>query len=296
MESEFERLRKKVENYPSASAYNRLAELAKLNGSADDAIAICNRCIKEFPRNGQAYVMLAELALVGGNKDEAIRHLQMAVERDNRSYNGHRLLADLYADINPAQAINHLKQILAFKPNDEQVQQRIAHLSANGHSHAPAPAVVQVQARPAPVPVSARTGRAPLTVPPAPQIAPPPAPAAPAASSHDASLAALLTEAGVKGAVIADNQGRIIATKGLPNPVAELLAAMAGDISNSGNDALKQLGQDQVLSWTIEAERGQVLAFRRDEFVTLAILANTDVRAALIELRARQTLIDLRVA
>jgi predicted regulator of Ras-like GTPase activity (Roadblock/LC7/MglB family) len=280
VESEFERLRKKVENYPSASAYNRLAELARLNGSNDDAAAICNRCIKEFPRNGQAYVILAEISLASGRKDEALRHLQNAVERDNRSYSGHRLLADLYVDGNDhAAAMSHLRQILGFKPNDEAVKQRLERLAANG-SATPAPT------KPAPAPSSAPAA-SPAAVRPAP---------ASTASSHDSSLAALLTEPGVKGAVIADNQGRIIATKGLPNPVAELLAAMTGDISNSGADALKQLGQDQLLSWTIEAERGQVLAFRRDDTVTLAILANTDVRAALIELRARQTLIDLRVA
>ena len=81
MESEFERLRKKVENYPSASAYNRLAELARLNKDDPEAERICQRCLKEFPRNGQAYVILAEIALAAGRSDDALKSLHLAVER-----------------------------------------------------------------------------------------------------------------------------------------------------------------------------------------------------------------------
>ena len=66
MESEIERLRKKVENFPSASLYNRLAELARQAGNSEEAEDICRRCIKEFPRNGQAYVILAEIEAARG--------------------------------------------------------------------------------------------------------------------------------------------------------------------------------------------------------------------------------------
>ena len=119
VESEFERLRKKVENFPSASAYNRLAELARMNGDEAEAQRICLRCVKEFPRNGQAYVILGEIAANAKNKEEAIKHLLAAIERDARSYAAHRNLAELYeADNNPTKALHHLRQILVFKPGD----------------------------------------------------------------------------------------------------------------------------------------------------------------------------------
>jgi tetratricopeptide (TPR) repeat protein len=119
VESELERLRKKVENFPSASAYNRLAELLRLAGDATEAGAVCQRCVKEFPRNGQAYVILAEIEIANGRKEDAVKHLQTAVERDNRSYAAHKMLADHYCETaRQPQALQHLRQILTFKPNN----------------------------------------------------------------------------------------------------------------------------------------------------------------------------------
>ena len=47
MESEIDRLRKKVENFPSPSSYNRLAELLHLEKADADAEVVCRKCIKE---------------------------------------------------------------------------------------------------------------------------------------------------------------------------------------------------------------------------------------------------------
>ena len=129
MESELERLRKKVENFPSASSYNRLAELSRLAGDDGEAERICRKCIKEFPRNGQAYVILAEIRLAQNKKPDAVQLLQIAIERDPRSYTAHRLMADLFiADGAHAQALTHLRQILTFKPSDPAVSARIVEL------------------------------------------------------------------------------------------------------------------------------------------------------------------------
>lgn len=123
VESELERLRKKVENFPSASLYNRLAELERLNGNGAEADTVCRKCIREFPRNGQAYVILAELQLAAGSRSEAQTLLHTAIERDARCYAGYRLLADLLVDGKDVpkdvpKAIWLLQQILTFKPND----------------------------------------------------------------------------------------------------------------------------------------------------------------------------------
>ena len=282
MESEFERLRKKVENYPSASAYNRLAELARLNKDDSEAERVCLRCVKEFPRNGQAYVILAEIALAAGRRDDAHKHLQSAVERDTRSYAGHRLLADLYAaDGNATKALHHLRQILIFKPNDPPAVQKIDALSRAAGVAVSAPAIAPAAIptpRPAPAP---GTGATPGTG----RIA-----ASPAART--AAFAALCAEPGVRGAVVADQQGRVVLAQGLDGK-ADLLAALAVEITGAAAATAKHLGQEQIASWLIEGERGQVLAFKRDQVLTLSVLAESGVRAALLELRARQALIDL---
>lgn len=288
MESEFERLRKKVENYPSASAYNRLAELARLNKDDPEAERICQRCVKEFPRNGQAYVILGDISLAAGRKDEALKNLHNAVERDTRSYAGHRLLSEIYVgEGNTAKALHHLRQILVFKPNDPPAVQKIEALSrASGVAKAALAPTASGVRRSTPTPMAGN----PVLIPAALAIIPAKAAASP--STRTAAFAALCAEPGVRGAVVADHQGRVVIAHGLDSK-ADLLAALSAEITGAASATVKHLGQEQLASWLIEGERGQVLAFKRDQVLTLAVLAEPGVRAALLEIRARQALIDL---
>jgi predicted regulator of Ras-like GTPase activity (Roadblock/LC7/MglB family) len=276
VESELERLRKKVENFPSASAYNRLAELVRLGGDVAGAEQVCRRCIKEFPRNGQAYVILAEIEMANGKKDEAAKNLITAVERDSRSYTAHRMLADYYSETgkNP-QAIQHLRQILTFKPNDPGVLQKIEQLTGKP----PTASMIRQVAGSASQPVP---GRPAEPTPLGNKILPPPD-----------GLGSLCMEAGVRGALIADDKGRVVASKRLSGSQEDLLAALAAEIANAGNQALKAVGQDGLTTWTVSANQGQVLAFKRDQSFSVVILAESSVRPAMLEIRARQALIEL---
>lgn len=294
MESEFERLRKKVENFPSASAYNRLAELARMNGDDAESERISLRCAKEFPRNGQAYVILGEIAYKARRKDDAIKYMLTAIERDPRSYTAHRTLADIYtADSNPVKALHHLRQILVFKPADPTTVQKIEALAKASPQAA---ATLPKPAKPGTGPIPRNTGYTPLnnpilTSPSGSFVVPFKGSASPAARTQ--SLQALCAEEGVTGAVVADAQGRVVVAMNLVDGKADLVAALATDLGASANTVLKQLGHDQLASWLIEGEKGQIMAFKRDATLTLAVLAAPGVRAALLELRARQALIDL---
>jgi predicted regulator of Ras-like GTPase activity (Roadblock/LC7/MglB family) len=295
VESEFERLRKKVENFPSASAYNRLAEMARLNGDEAEAERVCQRCIKEFPRNGQTYVILGEIAYKAQRNEDALKHFQAAVDRDPRSYTGHRLLADMHlANNNTGKALHHLRQILIFKPGDATTLQRIEALTksspqaaANGSAQ-PQPAKPGTQT----VKRSANTSpNSPLSSPSGGYVIPFKTATAPANRAQ--SLQALCAEEGVKGAVVADAQGRVVISLNIPDGKADLVAALTTEVSSSAGNVLTMLGHERLASWLIEGEQGQVMAFKRDANLTLAVLAASGVRAALLELRARQILIDL---
>jgi predicted regulator of Ras-like GTPase activity (Roadblock/LC7/MglB family) len=281
VESEYDRLLKKVENFPSASAYNRLAELARLNGNLPSAEQICVRCIKEFPRNGQAYVTLAEICLASSRKDDALTHLKNAVDRDPRSYSGHRMLADIYEESKDGvNALRHLRLILTFKPNDQAVATKVdqlakLHPGATALSMSGAHAILGTPSKPV-LEALPKTSSGFKQQP-----------------SQEGSLLALCAEQGVRGAVIADSQGRVVFSKGLPDGQADILAAITADVSSCGLAVLKLVGQEQLASWTIDAENGQVMAFQRNGGLTLAIVANPGVRGALLELRARQALIDI---
>lgn len=297
MESELERLRKKVENFPSASAYNRLAELIRLNGDVPGAEQICRRCIKEFPRNGQAYVILAEIEFSDGRKNEAIQDLRTAVERDTRSYAAHRMLADFCADTGAIpQALQHLRQILTFKANDPAVLQRIEQLSqklaakggvSGGRPGVPAAPGVGSGSR-AGVGSGGRPGAASGG---RPGVIPMPVPAAPVAKAD--GFSSLCAEPGVRGALIADHQGRVVSSAKLTHDQEGMLAALAAEIAKAGQNALATIGQERLIMWTVSADQGQVLAFKRDQSFNVVILAESGVRPAMLEIRARQTLLDL---
>ncbi len=289
MESEFERLRKKVENFPSASAYNRLAELARLNGNAPDAVAICQRCTKEFPRNGQAYVIMAEIALTEGKRPEAMELLKEAVERDSRSYSGHRMLADHYEDQKDfAAALRHLKLIQGFRPADQGVLSKIQHLTGlAGGTAAAVGAVTQTTVTSLHAAVPGATRSAPTGATRAPE---------PKAATRDDALAALCGEQGVLGAVVADTSGRVVLARNLPDDRADILAALATDMAAAQRAVFAVVGNEPPTGWTVDAEQGQIIAFQREPGLTLAVLAKPGVRAALLELRARQALIDLGAA
>ncbi len=331
METEIERLRKKVENFPSASLYNRLAELARQAGDDADAEAVCRRCIREFPRSGQAYVIIAELKTQQNKKAEAIHLLQQGIEKDPRSYAAHRLMADL-AD-SKDQALHHLKQILSFKPNDPATIQRITELggtlpsgtttahhkalpggpvrpaaSGAAGSMRPAGAMAGPAVRPSVVPSRPDPNKdlnVPLAFPSVGTAAPPNVPVSqPSAGTvttmlrsfsgnKNAVLDSLCQEAGVRGAAIVDVQGRVMQSKNLPTGQDELLAALSSDILRAATATLSATGAAAPATWVLGAGGGQVLAFSRDHTVSVVVLADPGVRPAMLELRARQALIDL---
>lgn len=281
MDSEIERLRKKVENFPSASLYTRLAELLRAAGSGSEAEGICRRCIKEFPRSSQAYVILAEMEIAAKRKAEAVLLLRTAVEKDPRSYAAHRLLADL-AD-SKEQAISHLRAILGFKPNDPIVVAKIAELGGVVQP----PTGTHRTMPPGPPPLAATATQVVRQV----QAAAP----RPAAPARGAVLDALCGEAGVRGALVADAQGRVVTAKGM-NGQEDVLAALAADLMRSAATALATAGAAVPTAWSLACAQGQLLAFTRERSFSVVVLAEPSVRPAMLELRARQALLDLGAA
>lgn len=309
MESEIDRLRKKVENFPSPSSYNRLAELLHLAKQEAEAEAVCRKCIKEFPRNSQVYALVADIQLGTGRRGEAGESLRAALERDGRNYAAARMYADWLAenrDVNGALA--QLKQVLAFRPADPAVVKRISELEAQLKG-VPVGAV-QRPSSPAPAPAGAPNLRTPAPMPPPQRPATPPPisrPAAPPGAGSSVRAATpgsgvrrsafdtLASENGVRAAAVVDPQGQVVmsrASSGLTGK-EEILAAFASSIGAAVGDLAKLAGHPVPSSWVLGAEQGQVLAFHRDNGFSVVTLAEASVRPAMLELRARQALIDL---
>jgi predicted regulator of Ras-like GTPase activity (Roadblock/LC7/MglB family) len=292
VESEIERLRKKVENFPSASLYTRLAELLRAAGDQIEADTLCRRCIKEFPRSGQAYVILAEGLLAQGSKPEALVQLRSGVERDPRCYQAHFLLAEHAPDNATKEA--HLRAILAFKPGDEKATAKLQSLSGSpvppaAPTSSPVPNLKPVPGMASALPLPSTASQVLRTV--ATQTA-----SSRTGTPRGAVLDALCSESGVTGAVVADSQGRVVIAKNLPAGQDDTIAAYAAEIGRSFTQAAQHAGAGANSSWAVSASGGQLLAFQREGSFTVIVLAASSVRPAMLELRARQALLDLGAA
>ena len=309
MESEIDRLRKKVENFPSPSSYNRLAELLHLAKQEEDAEAVCRKCIKEFPRNSQVYALLADIQLGTGRKADAAESLRAALQRDGRNYAAARMYADYLAENRDIPgAVAQLKQVLAFRAGDPAVVKRISELEAQLKGVP----VGAVQRPATPPPALASTPR-----PPAPPAAPPAAQpagssgvraaaqipaggsgvrsASPGSGVRRSAFDTLAAEGGVRAAVVVDPQGQVVLARTQPAAAGkeDALAAFAASIGEAVAELATLAGQPKPSSWVLGAEQGQVLAFHRDNGFSVVTLADNAVRPAMLELRARQALIDL---
>ncbi len=305
MESEIDRLRKKVENFPSPSSYNRLAELLHLAKQEADAETVCRKCIKEFPRNSQVYAVLADIQMGTGRRAEAGESLRAALERDGRNYQAARMYADWLAEARDvASAVTVLKQVLTYRAGDPAVTKRIGELESQLKG-VPAGAVQR--------PAAAAQPPAPVSMPPKPAAPPtpasPPLPAArpvPAGATSGArptsgsgvrrlAIDTLGAEPGVRAAVIVDPAGQVVMARTQPAAAGQedALAAFSSAVGGALAELARLAGQPAPTAWVLGADKGQALAFRRDNGFAVVTLADANVRPAMLELRARQALIDL---
>ena len=308
VDPEIERLRKKVENYPSPSAYNRLAELLRDNNDDDGVIQVCRRSMREFKRNSKAYVILAQVYVNQGKRPDAVELLQDAIAQDPRSIDAFSLLADIHeAKGSPQEAVSYLQKALELSPGNGAFESRIQKLSS-GVQSAAAPAVAAGKPESGTIDMTGMSvsmtssatevsfdAPAPRTSAPvsSPAAAAAPAATAPAATPTASPLAPLLAETGIQGIVVADDQGRVVSSELVDEGKANYFAALAHEVSNSCEESLGHLQHAPMANWSITTDNGLLLAFRRNPALTLLVSADTTCKVAMIELRARQALIDL---
>lgn len=310
MDSELERLRKKVENYPSPSAYTRLAEMLRDSGDTAGAEHAAQRCIKEFPRNGQAYVLLADLRERGGQAAQAEDLLRQALKNDPRCVAAYVALgqrAQSNGDI--ATAAKMLGAASELRPRDGALLGRAQALKQQVMAAAPLPsnaatapppqastvAVSKTSSDDSTVDLTALTE----SITSAPAAAPRPTQAAaPAAVAPEPSnpIAGIVAQAGVTAAVVIDDQGRTVLAEGFEPGRDEVFGALAADITTVASGTLSAAGGQSLRTWTVVTGVGQIVAFRRDGGMTIVALAERNVKVAMLELQARQALIDLEGA
>lgn len=326
MESEYDRLKKKVENFPSPSSYTRLAELARQMGQLAEAEAVCRRCTKEFPRGAQAFVLLAEMQQTAGHPAEALALVGQALEREPKNMPGLRLKAELLAAKgDPDAAVVILTQALAIRPNDPAITARLGELKRSSPPSAKLAPVASAGAAPASSPAPPASPS--INAPPSGSSVRPPGtssgssrstsgvrpslqpfnPAGPSGTNATGvrpspppprpanGIDGLAAEAGVRGAVVIDQGGRIVAAKGFTAGQDEIVAAYASEVTKGATQANDAAGQGGATTWSLSGATVHIHAFV-GRTCTVAVLAEPSVRAALLEMKAHQILIDLGAA
>jgi predicted regulator of Ras-like GTPase activity (Roadblock/LC7/MglB family) len=119
---EKERLRQKIESYPNPILYARLAELYKADGQIEASIRVCHTGISTFPVYGGTYLVLGEICMENGDYQGARVHLEKAADLDKYNYTALKLLAQVYMKLGAADlAARRLEAILYFAPGDESI-------------------------------------------------------------------------------------------------------------------------------------------------------------------------------
>ncbi len=291
VDSEIERLRKKAENYPSPSVYSRLADLLHRNGALDDADLICRRCIKEFPRKGDVYVVRARIQLARQQRADAVATLEECIKRDTQNGAALELLADIaQEDGDLPRAIAHLERLRAVRGDDQALLDRLRQLQERRATRADEGVPARHDTETVDL-TNFSSGLTSFLSAMGNNSVPPPPSAKPASGNL---LQPLCQEAGVTGAVVFDTRGHPLISSGLDTEQETLLAAMAQDVSSAADAALHDVSGGRFASWLIQSHLGQLMAFRRNEGnLCLVALTEQNVKAALMELKARQALIDL---
>lgn len=281
-EMEKERLRQKIESYPNPILYARLAELYKADSQIDAAVQVCQAGIRAFPEYGGTYLLLGQLSFERGDYDGALSYLEKATDLDRYNYMALKLLADSYMKKNrPKEAVERLEQILYFAPGDEVVMEalKIARRAA-GIEEAPRPAAAKAVAT-----TVIEPSRKPTRVRPAQPVK-----AAPSGRVREQGLTDAMNIfkelTGVRGALLVDAYGLVIASHLTGDVEEDLAGAMVTNIYRATAKSAEQMGLGAFEDGLIEGEAGNIhIVAIRD--MILAVFAEASLKMGLLEKAVR---------
>ncbi|HHN46909.1 MAG TPA: tetratricopeptide repeat protein [Planctomycetes bacterium] len=297
-ELEKERLRQKIESYPNPILYARLAELYKTDGQIDASVKVCQAGIRAFPDYGGTYLLLGQMCFEQEDFPGALDYLEKAVELDRYNYMALKLLADTYTRLGRHNdAVERLEAILYFAPGDEQVTQALAVAKRAAGVAEPSPQEASSAAPPAP----------PTRVKEASAAPPPPAPptrvkaqeparvkadtvtrekkmkaAAKKQVAYEGALNILKTIDGVRGALLVDAYGLVIASYLDDSVDEELAGAMITNIYRATARSAQQMGLGTFEDGVIEGEEGNIHIITIQDMI-LSVFALATIRMGLLE-------------
>jgi predicted regulator of Ras-like GTPase activity (Roadblock/LC7/MglB family) len=274
-EADKERLRSRIEQYPSPILYARLAELYLKDKDWDAAGEVCRRGERSYPDYGGLWYIKGKIALARENLNEALQNLEKAVSLDEYNYNAMQLLADAYLDSGQIEKSRQaLEKIRFFAPNDEKIVEKLANLNSKKTDvSASSPTVT--------APVGDKSDKMKTVQIPGVQTQDGKKDSGVGTSLH-LEIKQIRRVAGVRGTILIDPYGLVIASD-LPDGMNEdLVAALLTNLCRSVNECAQGLTLGEFEEGIIDSEQGRVHVLEVAE-MTMGVFATEETKAGLLQ-------------
>ncbi len=298
---EKERLRQKIQSYPNMILYARLATLYKDDGQIEASIQVCRAAISMFPYYGGTYLVLGEICTESGDFAGARVHLEKAVELDKYNYTALKLLAQVYMQLKmPDLSARRLEEILYFAPGDQSVMELLHTARASAgeappEEAPPSPKAVEAGADPGVSPEGyaetefapeEETGEAEVGVEDEAGVSEGARGGGAVEIGREAEINAAIHAiagiTGVKGALLVDPYGLVIAAKLSKDVDEDLAGAMITNIYRAVARSAEPMGIGAFEDGLIEGEGGNIHVMGLEDMI-LAVFADPSVKMGMLE-------------
>jgi len=273
-EAAIQSLRARLEKFPSASLYARLAEMYFKDGRDEEALAVCKNGCRAYPNYGGLWAILGQIALNRRETDNAMLHLEKAVGLDKYNYSALLLYAEVCLRKNLRdKAKEALERILSFAPGDRQATQWLkdfdrrakALLEAENASQAPpeksATSVLAAESSPSAAERKKSSG---------------------VGTTLHVEIKQIRRVEGVRGSILIDPYGLVIASD-LPEHLdEELVAALLTNISRTIKEHSGALTIGEFEDGILESAQTRIHVLNVSD-MTMGVFATHETKAGLLQ-------------
>lgn len=279
-DAEKRRLKARIELFPSPILYARLAELYTKEDDLDGGTEVCRTGCRAYPDYGGLWYVMGKIALARHHIDQGVEYLEKATTLDRYNYNALMLLTEAQVRRGHRdKGRETLEKVFLFAPGDEKATRWLKDFDAR----AEALEKESWQAAAPPLSPSADPIAAPAAAPPE---AMPQARDAKQSSGVGTTLHVAIKEirrvTGVKGSILIDPYGLVIASDLTANMDENLAGALITNIARTVSGLAKELTLGEFEDGIIDSQQGSIHVLRVDQ-MTMGVFASPETKAGLLQ-------------
>ncbi|MBN2712839.1 MAG: tetratricopeptide repeat protein [Planctomycetes bacterium] len=281
-EADKQRIRSRIEQYPSPMLYAKLAELC-LSDDLAEAERVCNSGCRSYPDYGGLWTVMARIAQMRGNLSEAYAHLEKATELDKYNYNALFMLAEVAVQTGRKDSAKQaLEKILFFAPDDIKAKKWLDNFDAKAAEIESALAAKSPAAKQGADMVESGKQRTAMLNAKEMGLMPEDKKGSGVGTSLHVEIREIRRVEGVSGTILLDPNGLVIASD-LPDGMnEELTGALITNIFRIADDHAKNLTLGEFEDGIIDTETGRIHIIRVAQMI-MAVFAGTETKAGLLQ-------------